>query len=99
MKLYLLYILILLFNFLIFKIIRNNKQSFKVVGIISIISSFVLILIWLIFRYIIIYNFSYINIKFIIDYYFKKMLISSLFLFILGNINLIISLYLKKYSK
>lgn len=95
MKLYLMYILIFILTSILFIIIKDKIKALKITGIVTISSSILLILLTLIIKLIITNKFTGINISSITNYLFLRFVYTSLMLFIIGIIEIIISKYLK----
>lgn len=94
MKLYLMYLLIFILTGILFIIIKDKTKALKITGIVTISSSILLILLTLIIKLIINNKFTGINISTIINYLFLRFVYTSLILFIIGIIEIIISKYL-----
>lgn len=94
MKLYLMYILIFILTSILFIIIKDKIKALKITGIVTITSSILLILLTLIIKLIITNKFTGINISSITNYLFLRFVYTSLILFIIGIIEIIISKYL-----
>jgi len=94
MKLYLMYILIFILTSILFIIIKDKIKALKITGIVTISSSILLTLLTLIIKLIITNKFTGINISSITNYLFLRFVYTSLILFIIGIIEIIISKYL-----
>lgn len=94
MKLYLMYLLILILTIVLFIIIRDNKKALKISGIITISSSIFLIILTFIIKLIISIKVTSINISTVSDYLFSKFANMSLILFMIGLIEILISKYI-----
>ena len=94
MKLYLMYLLILILTSILFIIIKDKIKALKITGIVTISSSILLTLLTLIIKLIITNKFTGINISSITNYLFLRFVYTSLILFIIGIIEIIISKYL-----
>ena len=101
MKLYLMYLLIFILTSILFIIIKDKTKALKITGIVTISSSILLILLTLIIKLIITNKFTQINISIIINYLFLRFIYTSLILFIIGLIEILISKYIisKKLNK
>jgi len=94
MKLYLMYLLILILTSILFIIIKDKIKALKITGIVTISSSILLILLTLIIKLIITNKFTGINLSSITNYLFLRFVYTSLILFIIGIIEIITSKYL-----
>ena len=94
MKLYLMYLLIFILTSILFIIIKDKIKALKITGIVTITSSILLIVLTLIIKLIITNKFTGINIGTITNYLFLRYVYTSLILFIIGIIEIIISKYL-----
>lgn len=94
MKLYLMYLLIFILTSILFIIIKDKTKALKITGIVTISSSILLILLTLIIKLIITNKFTGINISSIINYLFLRFIYTSLILFIIGIIEILISKYI-----
>ena len=101
MKLYFMYLLILIITFLLFIIIKDKIKALKLTGTLTISSSILLIILTFITKIIINIYITSINLSSITNYIFKKFLYTSLILFIIGLTEIIISkyIYTKKRAK
>ena len=93
MKLYFMYLLILIITFLLFIIIKDKIKALKLTGTLTISSSKLLIILTFVTKIIINISITNINITSITNYIFKKFLYTSLILLIIGLIEIIISKY------
>lgn len=91
MKLYLIYFLIIILTFILFLIIKDKRKAMKLVGILTISSSILLLILSLIIKIILNINVTAINISNITSYLFLKFVNTSLILLIIGIIEIIIS--------
>ena len=94
MKLYLMYLLILILTSILFIIIKDKIKALKITGIVTISSSILLTLLTLIIKLIITNKFTGINLSSITNYLFLRFVYTSLILFIIGIIEIITSKYL-----
>ena len=94
MKLYLMYLLIFVLTSILFIIIKDKIKALKITGIVTITSSILLIVLTLIIKLIITNKFTGINIGTITNYLFLRFVYTSLILFVIGIIEIIISKYL-----
>ena len=94
MTLYFMYLLILIITFLLFIIIKDKTKALKLTGTLTISSAILLIILTFITKIIINISVTTINISSITNYIFKKFLYTSLILFIIGLIEIIISKYI-----
>ena len=88
------YLLISLVYILIFIIIKDKRKALKLVGILTITSSLLLIVLTSIAKLLINNWITMINISAITNHIFIKFIYTSLILFLLGLIEIIISKYL-----
>lgn len=93
MSIYLICLLILLLTVLIFIIEKNKWKALKINGLISIISSILLIGVTFIIRSLISISVDFINLTSLVDYIFYKFLIISIILFVIGLIEILVSKY------
>jgi len=94
MNIYLLYALTLILTIILFVIIKDKIKALKVTGIITLSSSLFLITLALIVKIILNTNITSINISVITNYIFLKFINTSLTLFIIGLIEILISKYI-----
>ena len=94
MKLYIMYILIIILTIILFVVIKDKRKALKLIGILTISSSILLITISFIIKIIISINITSINISIVTNYLFLKFINTSLLLFILGLVEILISKYL-----
>lgn len=101
MNLYLMYGLIILMTIILFIIIKDKLKALRITGIITISSSALLIILSLIAKFVINTFVTNINLSFMTDYLIIKFASTSLVLFVLGLIEIIISkcIYLTKKDK
>lgn len=97
MKLYFMYFLILLITLLFFIIIKDKIKALRLVGILTLTSSILLIILTFIAKLILNTSVGSINISTITNYIFMKFIYTSAILFIIGLIEIIISKYI--YAK
>lgn len=97
MKLYLMYILILILTGILFIIIKDKTKALKITGIVTLSSSLLLIILTLIAKLIIQNYITSINISTITNYIFIKFVNTSIILFVIGLIKIVISKYI--YTK
>lgn len=93
MKLYLMYILIILINIIIFIIIKDKNKALRLIGTITLSSAILLFVLSLISKIIIKNMITTINLSSIINYLSKKIIKTSIILFLAGLIEIIISKY------
>ena len=94
MNIYLIYFLILILTTIFFIIIKDKIKALRLTGVLTIISSIVLISLIFIIKIILNNNITFINISILTNYLFKKFTYTSLILFILGMIEILISKYI-----
>lgn len=94
MNIYLIYFLILILTIIFFIIIKDKIKALRLTGVLTIISSIVLISLIFIIKIILNNNITFINISILTNYLFKKFTYTSLILFILGMIEILISKYI-----
>ena len=94
MNIYLIYFLIIILNTIFFIIIKDKIKALRLTGILTIISSILLIVLTFIIKIILNTNITFINISILTNYIFKKFTYTSLILFILGIIEILISKYI-----
>jgi len=99
MKLYLMYGLIFLITILFFIIIKDKIKALRLTSIITIITSLILVIISLIAKFVIELSFTSINLSWLTNYLLIKFVTTSLILFIIGIIELIISKLLSSKKK
>lgn len=97
MKIYLMYTLILILTLIFFIVIKDKFKALRLTGLLTISSSFLLIAISFIIKIILNNNITIINISTITNYIFLKFVYTSLILFIIGLIEILISKYI--YSR
>lgn len=95
MSLYIMYFLIFVLTIILFIIIKDKLKALKLTGIVTISSSILLIVITFVIKIMLINNITTINISTITDYIFQKFINTSLILFILGLIEILLSKYIK----
>lgn len=94
MNIYITYLLILILTIILFIIIKDKRKALNLIGILTISSSILLIIIIYIIKTIISIKISTINLSIITNYLFIKFLINSLFLFTIGILETLISKYI-----
>ena len=94
MNIYLIYFLIIILNIIFFIIIKDKIKALRLTGILTIISSILLIVLTFIIKTILNSNITFINVSILTNYIFKKFTYTSLILFILGIIEILISKYI-----
>jgi len=94
MNVYLMYLLILILTSILFLIIKDKKKALKLTGILTISSAILLLTLIFIIRIILNTSVTSINISTITNYLFIEFANTSLILFILGVIEIIISKYI-----
>lgn len=101
MSLYIMYFLILITTVLFFIIIKDKRKALKLTGIITLLSAILLVVLTFIIKLIINSSINFINISIITDYLFMKFVYTSLIMFIIGVVEILISkhLYSKKHSE
>lgn len=101
MSLYIMYGLIILVTILLFIIIKDKIKALRITGILTISSSLLLIVLALIAKFIINTSVTSINLSSITNYLLMKFASTSLALFVIGLIEIIISkcIYLTKKEK
>lgn len=101
MSLYIMYGLIILVTILLFIIIKDKIKALRITGILTISSSLLLIVLALIAKFIINTSVTSINLSSITNYLLMKFASTSLVLFVIGLIEIIISkcIYLTKKEK
>lgn len=97
MKLYIMYGLIILVNLIIFIIMKDKIKALRLTGIITLLSAILLIVLSFVAKIIISNSVTAINLSSVVNYLFKKFVNSSLILFLIGLIEIIISKYI--YTK
>ena len=101
MSLYIMYGLIILATIILFIIIKDKIKALRITGILTISSSLLLIVLALIAKFIINTSVTSINLSSITNYLLMKFASTSLVLFVIGLIEIIISkcIYLTKKEK
>ena len=101
MSLYIMYGLIILATIILFIIIKDKIKALRITGILTISSSLLLIVLALIAKFIINTSVTSINLSSITNYLLMKFAGTSLVLFVIGLIEIIISkcIYLTKKEK
>ena len=94
MNIYIIYFFTIILTILFFILIKDKVKALKLIGILTISSSFLLIIITFIIKILLINNITIINISRITNYIFKKFINTSLILFISGIIEILISKYI-----
>lgn len=97
MNLYLIYLSIIILTLIFFILIKDKIKALKLTGILTMSSSILLISLSFIIKIILTSNITTINISTITNYIFVKFIYTSLILFIIGIIEIILSKYI--YSK
>ena len=97
MNLYLIYLSIIILTLIFFILIKDKIKALKLTGILTMSSSILLIILSFIIKIILTSNITTINISTITNYIFVKFIYTSLILFIIGIIEIILSKYI--YSK
>lgn len=91
MNTYLVYISTIVLTIILFLLIKDKSKAIKLTGIITILSSIFLIIISLIIKILLTKNITIINISNISNYIFKKFITTSIILFIIGIIEILLS--------
>lgn len=101
MSLYIMYGLIILATIILFIIIKDKIKALRITGILTISSSVLLIILALIAKFVINTSVTSINLSSITNYLLMKFASTSLVLFVIGLIEIIISkcIYLTKKEK
>jgi len=94
MKLYIMYILILILTGILFMIVKDRLKALKITGIITTLSSIVLIVLTLITKIILTATIKSINISSIINYLINKLTYNSIILLIIGLVEILLSKYI-----
>lgn len=94
MKIYLMYSLIIAITLVLFLIIEDKRKALKLTGVLTILSAFIIIILPFILKFIINKTITNINLSIFTNYIFKKFLISSLIIFIIGIIEILLGKYL-----
>ena len=97
MNVYVMYLLILILTIIFFTLIKDKIKALRLTGILTISSSILLIVISFIIKIMLNNNITTINISNITNYIFMKFINTSLILFILGIIEILLSKYI--YTK
>jgi len=97
MNLTTIYLFIIILTSLFFILIKDKIKALKLTGILTISSSFLLIVLSFIIKIMLTNNITMINISTITNYIFIKFIKTSLILFFLGIIEILISKYI--YSR
>lgn len=97
MNLYLIYLSIIILTFLLFVLIKDKIKALRLTGILTISSSILLIVISFIIKIFLNKSITLINISNITNYIFIKFIYTSLILFIIGIIEILLSKYI--YTK
>lgn len=98
MKIYLMYLMILIISITIIILIQDKKKALNLLSKITIITSSIMIF-FLVVLNIILKSNNFINISIFSNYLLKEYAINILYLFIIGIIELITSKYLIKNKK
>ena len=96
MNVYTMYILIIILTIIFFIIIKDKIKALKLTGVLTISSSILLILISFIIKIMLIKNITTINISNVTNYIFSKFIRTSLILFVIGIVEILLSKYLIK---
>ena len=91
MNIYTMYLSIFVLTIIFFILIKDKLKALKLTGILTISSSILLIIISLIIKILLTKNITIINISNITNYIFKKFISTSIILFIIGIIEILIS--------
>lgn len=94
MNIYFIYLLIFLVNVILFIIIENKIQALTIIGYLTLTASIVLTIIMFIIKVFINNIVTLINLSVITNYIFKKILFTSLILFLIGLAEVVISKYI-----
>jgi len=94
MKLYIMHILILILTGILFMIVKDRLKALKITGIITTLSSIVLIVLTLITKIILTATIKSINISSIINYLINKLTYNSIILLIIGLVEILLSKYI-----
>lgn len=94
MNIYLMYLSILVLTIIFFILVKDKLKALKITGILTISSSILLIVISLIIKIMLTNNITTVNISNITNYIFMKFINTSLVLFTLGIIEILISKYI-----
>lgn len=94
MNLYLMYALIIILTLVFFIIIKDKIKALRLTGLLTVFSSFLLIAMSFIIKIMLNNNVTIINISTITNYIFLKFVYTSLILFIIGLIEILISKYI-----
>lgn len=97
MKIYLMYIMILVLTIILFMLIKDKIKALKITGIITTSSSILLIILTIIVKIILSTTITSINISTITNYIFNKFAYTSIILFLVGLIEILLSKYI--YAK
>ena len=97
MNIYIIYLSIIILTFILFILIKDKLKALRLTGILTISSSLLLVVLSFIIKIILNRNITTINISNITNYLFIKFIYTSLILFILGIIEILLSKYI--YSK
>ena len=96
MSIYLMYALILIISLIIIKLIKNKEKAQRLLGIITILSSIIILFLILVVSIILKNNINYFNISIISNYFLKQYTKNSLYIILIGIIELILSKYVLK---
>lgn len=94
MNIYLMYLIIILLTLSLFILIKDKNKALKITGLITILSSFLLIILILIVKITIKNTVTSINLSTITNYLFNKFIYTSIILLLLGTIEILLSKYL-----
>ena len=94
MNIYLMYLVIILLTISLFMLIKDKTKALKITGLITILSSFLLMILILIVKLTIQNTITNINISSITNYLFNKFLYTSIILLLFGIIEILLSKYI-----
>lgn len=94
MNIYLMYLVIILLTISLFMLIKDKTKALKITGLITILSSFLLMILILIVKLTIQNTITNINLSTITNYLFNKFLYTSIILLLLGIIEILLSKYI-----
>lgn len=94
MTIYLIYLCILIVTTIIFIIIKDKTKALNIIGVLTIISSIILIVFPFIIKIIANNLINIVNISVLTNYLFKKLIRTSIILFLIGLSEIIISKYM-----
>lgn len=99
MNVYLMYVLIIILTVIFFLMFKDKTKALKLTGILTISSSLLLITLILIIKIILTNSITSINISSVTNYIFMEFVTTSLLLFILGLLEIIISKHISSKRK